>query len=147
MLDPVTVIPLISSGLKLVDQFRELAIRFRGDQPSPPGAKAEQAGAALEVSHGGTVTSKVEATQLHMNEWDTVRYDALRKRIRTNWDIYNDLFASEAAAGAQAGARIRTDMRAIQKKLCHDFKEMVQLYERTLGTGLPDHYQLYEVCT
>jgi hypothetical protein len=30
--------------------------------------------------------------------------------------------------------------------LCTDFHEMVTIYERALGTGLPDHYQLYEVC-
>jgi hypothetical protein len=70
----------------------------------------------------------------------------LSKRIRTNWDIYNDLFTSEAGASAQEGARIRADMRNLQETLCHDFKEMVSLYERALGTSLPDHYQLYQVC-
>ena len=82
-----------------------------------------------------------------MNEWDTTRFDALRKRIRTNWDIFNDLFTSEAGAGAQEGAKIRAEMRSRQEALCRDFKEMVSIYERTLGTSLPDHYQLYEVCT
>jgi hypothetical protein len=145
-MDPLSVITLISSGLKLVDQFRELAIRFRGGQPSPPGAKAEQAGSALEVSHGGVVTQKIEATELHMNEWDTTRFEALRKRIRTNWDIFNDLFTNEAGASLQEGARIRADMRKTQETLCQDFREMIGIYQRTLGASLPDHYQLYEVC-
>ena len=145
-MDPVTVITLISSGLKLVDQFRELAIRFRGQQPTPPGGHAEQAGSALEVRRNGVVTEKIESTQLHMDQWDTTRFEALRKRIRTNWDIYNDLFTSEAGASSQEAARIRVDMRNVQETLCRDFKEMVRTYERTLGTSLPDHYQLYEVC-
>src|SRR5207249_1684522 len=106
----------------------------------------EQVGTALEVRHAGQLSERIEANQLHMDQWDSVRYDALRKRIRTNWDIYNDLFSSEAGASPQEGARIRTDMRRTQETLCHDFKDMVSLYERALGVALPDHYQLYEVC-
>lgn len=145
-MDPISVITLISSGLKLVDQFRELAIRVRGDKPSPPGSKAEQVGSALEVRHGSTVTKTIEAKQLKMDEWDIARYEALAKRIRTEWGIYNDLFSSEAGASAQEGARIRAEMRKVQEQLCSDFREMVKLYERALGTTLPDHYQLFEVC-
>ena len=144
-MDPLTTITLISSGLKLVDQFREMVIRLRGSAPKPPHGKAEQSGGALEISHGTSV-HRVEASQLHMDQWDNTRYDALRKRIRTNWDIFNDLFVSEASASAQERARIRADMRGLQDTLCQDFKEMVRIYERTLGTGLPDHYQLFEVC-
>jgi hypothetical protein len=144
--DPVSIITLISSGLKLVDQFRELAIRFHGQAPKPPSGKAEQVGTALEVRYGGQVTQKVEANQLHMDQWDERRYDALSKRIRTSWDIFNDLFASEAGASPQEGARIRADMRKTQDTLCVDFREMVSLYERALGASLPDHYQLFEVC-
>ncbi len=81
-----------------------------------------------------------------MDQWDQARYEALSKRIRSNWAIFNDLFASEAGASAQEGARIRNDMRDTPETLCRDFKEMVKLYERALGTSLPDHYQLYEVC-
>lgn len=145
-MDPISVITMISSGLKLVDQFRELAIRFIGRNPSPPNGRAEQVGTTLEVSQGGTVSQRIDASELKVDQWDSVRYQALSKRIRTQWDIYNDLFASEASLGVQEGARVRADMRKIQEELCHDFKEMVRLYERALGTSLPDHYQLYEVC-
>jgi hypothetical protein len=144
--DPISVIALISSGLKLVDEFRDLALRFRGQKSAPPEGHAEQAGSALEVRYGGNVTQTIDATQLRMDQWDTTRYDALRKRLRTNWDIYYDLFTSEAGASAQEGARIRAEMRTRQETLCADFRDMIRIYERTLGTGLPDHYQLYEVC-
>lgn len=145
-MDPVSIITMISSGLKLVDQFRELALRFMGQDPAPPSGRAEKVGTALEVDHGGQVYQRIEADHLRMDQWDSVRYEALQKRIRTHWDIYNDLFASEAGASMQEGSRVRADMRRIQGELCRDFKEMVQLYERALGTSLPDHYQLYEVC-
>jgi hypothetical protein len=145
-MDPVSIITMISSGLKLVDQFRELALRFRGQQPTPPSGRAEQVGSALEVYHGGQAFQRIEAKQLHLDQWDSVRYEALSERIRTQWGIYNDLFSREAGASIQEGARVRADMRRVQEELCRDFKEIVRLYERALGTGLPDHYQLYEVC-
>jgi hypothetical protein len=146
VMDPISAITLIGSGLKLIDQFRELVIRLRGQVPTPPSAKAELAGTALEVRQSNVVTQKVEANQLLMDQWDTPRYEALRSRVQRNWLIYNDLFTSEAGASAQDGARIRADMRNIQDTLCADFREMVRPYERALGISLPDHYQLYEVC-
>jgi hypothetical protein len=146
-MDPVTAITLISTGLKVVDQYRELALRLRGAVATPPSSRAEQAGSALQISHGQHVITRVEAAQLRMNEWDPTRYDALRRRIRTNWEIFNVLFVSEAAgANAEERVRLRAEMRDLQDTLCQDLREMVKLYERTLGVGLPDHYQLYEVC-
>ena len=146
-MDPLTVLTLISAGLKLVDQFREMVIRWRGQAPTPPGGRAEQSGTALEVRRGGQLTERIEAAQVRMDQWDQQRFDALSKRIRTNWGIFNDLFAAEAGSPAQEGARIRADMRQIQETLCQDFREMVKLYERALNTSLPDHYQLFEVCS
>lgn len=122
-MDPVSIITLISSGLKLVDQFRELAIRFKGQNPTPPSGNAEQVGTALEVRHGAQLDQRIEANQLHMDQWDMVRYDALSKRIRTQWGIYNDLFLNEAGASLQEGSRVRADMRNIQGELCRDFRK------------------------
>jgi hypothetical protein len=145
-MDAISVITLISAGLKLVDMFREVALRFRGQSPSPPGARAEQSGNALEIKHGNNVTQKITARQIKMDQWDSARYKALNKRIQKNWSIYNDLFASEVDAAVRKRSQIKAEMRKIQTTLCQDFKEMVALYERALGTSLPDHYQLYEVC-
>jgi hypothetical protein len=145
-MDPLSIITIISSGLKVIDQFQEMAMKFFGRNPTPPSGKAEQSGTALEIKHDNVVYQKVESSELKMDQWDTVRYEALNKRIRSNWNIYNDLFVSEAGSSAQEGARIRNDIRNTQEVLCRDFKEMVKLYERTLGASLPDHYQLYEVC-
>ena len=54
LVEPITVITLISSGLKLVDQFRELAMRFGRKEVKPTSGHAEQAGAALEVRNNGS---------------------------------------------------------------------------------------------
>ncbi|HEX8906475.1 MAG TPA: hypothetical protein VF771_16615 [Longimicrobiaceae bacterium] len=145
-MDPLSIITVISAGLKMIDQFRELALRLRGQAPTPPKGTAEQKGTALEVKYEDRVVHKVDASDLNLGEWDRVRYDALRQRLRTNWNIYNDLFASEAGAEAGEGARIRADLHRVEETLCNDFREMVRLYERALGTSLPDHYQLREVC-
>lgn len=145
-MEPSVVITLISSGLKLIDQFRELVLKFKKQPAAPPSGKAEEVGTSLQVSYNNQVYQTIDPKDLKMDQFDEVRYDALRKRIQTNWNIYNDLFSSEAGISVQEGARVREDMRKVQETLCKDFKEMVQLYERTLGTSLPDHYQLYEVC-
>ena len=145
-MDPLTLMTLISTGLGLVDQFWNLVIRVRGQAPTAPSGKAEQVGTGLELRHHEMLLARVEARDIHMDQWDSVRYDALSKRISTNWFIYNALYKSEAGASAQEGARIRNDMRNTENSLCHDFKEMVALYERALGASLPDHYKLYDIC-
>lgn len=65
-MDPLSI-TLISQGLKLVDQFRELAIRVHGQTPTLPSARAEQVGTALEIRQPG-LTQTVEATQLNMDQ-------------------------------------------------------------------------------
>jgi len=145
-MDPLAIVTLISSGLKLIDQFSELATRFFGKKVEPSKGKAEQVGTALEVRYDNQLINKIDASELKMDQWDNERYKALNKRLQTNWMIYNDLFASEAGASAQEGARIRADIQNTQQTLCRDFKEVVQLYERALGIRLPDHYQLYDIC-
>ena len=43
-------------------------------------------------------------------------------------------------------ARVKVNMKRLKEELCSDFREMVKLYESALGTRLPDHYSLFEVC-
>ncbi len=146
-MDPLTIITIISAGLKMVDQFRELALRINGKPVNPPSSKAEQVGKTIEVSHNGKTYQTIDFKDLKLDQWDSVRYTSLSTRIQKNWNIFHDLFAYEAGSSAMEGARIREDMRTTKETLCHDFKEMVKLYENALGTSLPDHYQLYEVCS
>ena len=145
-MDPITIITTISVGLKLVDQFRDLALRFMGKKVQPPSATAEQAANSIQVTRAGKVVQQVKSTEIKMDQWDNARYRALERRIRTNWDLFNELFAQMPELASDEKARIKIRMERIKEELCEDFREMVRIYERVLNTSLPDHYQLYEVC-
>ena len=60
--------------------------------------------------------------------------------------MFNELYSQTPILGAAEAARVKVTMENTKNDLCGDFREMVRIYERTLGTSLPDHYQLYEVC-
>ncbi len=146
MADPITIITTISAGLKLVDQFRDLALRFVGQSPHAPGTHAEQSGDAIQVTTNGHVAQVVDANALHLDQWDDVRYRALETRTRLSWSVFNELYSQTPILGPAEAARVKVTMENTKRDLCGDFREMVRIYERTLGTSLPDHYQLYEVC-
>lgn len=145
-MDPITIITTISVGLKLVDQFRDLALRFMGRKVQPPSGTTDQAGDSIQVRHSGRVVQEVKSTDIKMDQWDDARYRALERRVRTNWDLFNELFAQMPELAADEKSRIKIRMERIKDELCEDFREMVRIYERVLNTSLPDHYQLYEVC-
>jgi hypothetical protein len=84
---------------------------------------------------------------MHLSEWDEKRYRALERRVRSNWTSFNDLFAELPELATDERARIKLRMGRMEEELCTDFREMVRIYESTLGVGLPDHYSLYEVCS
>ncbi|HTP11016.1 MAG TPA: hypothetical protein VMP08_22330 [Anaerolineae bacterium] len=145
--DPITVMTTISLGLKLVDQFRDLALRFFGKNAQPPSATVEQTGNAIHVKQNGTVTNTVTGSQMHLDEWDEKRYHALERRVRSNWTLFNDLYAELPELPIDEKVRIKLRMDRMEEELCTDFREMVRIYQRTLGISLPDHYTLYEVCS
>jgi hypothetical protein len=37
-------------------------------------------------------------------------------------------------------------MENTKSELCTDLRAMAEIYERTLGMSLPDHYRLHDVC-
>jgi hypothetical protein len=145
--DPVTVMTTISLGLKLVDQFRNLALHFLNIEPHPPSATAEQAGNTFQIRYGGEVAQQISAGETNLSEWDDVRMRALQKRVHINWELFSELYSEEPLFAVDEHARIKTRMSRIRDELCEDFRAMVRIYEDTLGTSLPDHYSLYEVCS
>ncbi|MEQ8766297.1 MAG: hypothetical protein RL885_20450 [Planctomycetota bacterium] len=147
MPDPVTILTSISLGLKLVDQFRELAVRFMGQKPHAPSATVEQDGDSLQIREHGRVTHTITAPELHIEEVDEVRLKALQRRVKVNWEVFNELFAEQPLMAVDERARIQLRMDRIKGELCEDFRELVGIYEHVLGTGLPDHYTLFEVCS
>ena len=145
--DPVTVMTTISVGLKLIDQFGDLARRFMDQQrPQSPAETVEQAGNTMELRHNGDVVQRRAAEELNLNAWDEVRYRALERRTMLNWQYFNELSAQLPLLASDEQGRIRMRMENTKSELCTDLRAMAQAYERTLMMSLPDHYQLHDVC-
>jgi hypothetical protein len=136
----------ISVGLKLVDQFREVALRTLGKEPEPPGEVAQQVGNEIQISHRGDVYQHIKVDDLHLDSVDAAALSALQRRVRAQADVYFELFAEEVLLSVDERARIRARMKQLQGGLCEDFRSLIGIYEQVLGTSLPDHYSLYEVC-
>ncbi len=82
-----------------------------------------------------------------MSEWDDKRYETLKKKIDSHWSIFNDIDAEMPMAATDEKARLKQKLDSIRKDLCKDFRELINLHERTLGVPLGDHYSLYNVCS
>jgi hypothetical protein len=135
----------ISADLKLIDQFRIFALLSMQRRPDPPSETVEQApDGDMELKRHGVVVARMPAAQ--MDDWTRVQYEALRERVYGNWVKFNQLFAQEPRLSAEERANTKVEMDSVKEDLCTDFREMVRIHERTLGAGLPDHYQLFEVC-
>jgi hypothetical protein len=144
--DPVTVMSTISSGLKLIDQFGDLAKRFMEQPPQTPTQTVEQAENTMELRHNGKVVQRRAAEELNMNAWDEVRYRALERRALVNWQYFNELSTQLPMLTPEEQGRIRMRMENTKSELCTDLRAMAQIYERTLRMSLPDHYRLHDVC-
>jgi hypothetical protein len=144
--DRITVMTTISVGLKLIDQFGDLAKRFMDQRPQPPAERVEQAGNTMELRHNGQVVERRAAEELNLNAWDEVRYRALERRVWVNWQYFNELSTQLPLLTPEEQGRIRKRMENTKSELCTDLRAMAQIYERTLGMSLPDHYRLHDVC-
>ena len=144
--DPVTVMTTISVGLKLIDQFGDLAKRFMDQPPQPPAQTVEQAGNTMELRHNGNVVQRRAAEELNLNAWDEVRYRALERRAWVNWQYFNELSTQLPMLTPEEQGRIRMRMENTKSELCTDLRAMAQIYERTLRMSLPEHYRLHDVC-
>ena len=144
--DPFSVMTTISVGLKLIDQFGDLAKRFMDQRSQPPTETVEQAGNTMELRHNGNVVERRAAEELTLNAWDEVRYRALERRALVNWQYFNELSTQLPMLTPEEQGRIRMRMENTKSELCTDLRAMAQIYERTLRMSLPEHYQLHDVC-
>jgi hypothetical protein len=144
--DRVTVMTTISVGLKLIDQFGDLAKRFVDQRPQPPAERVEQAGNTMELRHNGKVVERRAAEELNLIAWDEVRYRALERRAWVNWQYFNELSTQLPLLAPDEQGRIRMRMENTKSELCTDLRAMAEIYERTLRMSLPDHYRLHDVC-
>jgi hypothetical protein len=144
--DPLSVITTISVGLKLIDQFGDLAKRFMDQPHQPPTETVEQAGNTMELRDNGSVVERRAAEELNLNAWDEVRYRALERRALVNWQYFNELSTQLPMLTPEEQGRIRMRMENTKSELCTDLRAMAEIYERTLRMSLPDHYRLHDVC-
>ena len=145
-MDPVAIIGAISAGLNLIDKFRSLALTVMKKEGGTPSVHAEEKNGAMEIQRNGHVDKRITASQVIMSAWDEKRYKTLERKVSLNWDIFNDIDGELPMASADEKARLRAKLESIKSELCKDFREMLTLYEKALGTHLGDHYSLYSVC-
>ena len=146
IMDPITVISAISAGLNLIDKFRDVTLKFLKRENKPVSIEAKQEGNKLQIKQDGLLTEEVTANNLRLDEWNQVRYVTLKRKTETNWIKYNKLESELPILATDEKVRIEIQMEKIREELCHDFREMIQIYERTLGISLNDHYSLYNIC-
>jgi hypothetical protein len=146
MIDPITAISTISSGLNLVDKFTDIVRKLRREKPKPFSVEASQEGDALVIKRRGVVAEKIDANNLHLNKWDEVRYSALEKKVYLVFGQFNDLDSKLPTLAVDERVRIEQKMELMRQDLCKDFHEMIDIYENTLGVGLDDHYSLFQTC-
>lgn len=176
MIDPITAMTTISAGLKLVDEFRSLALRFRKKKDEEksrgeifnggidgeyvrevgkerrivaepePSTTVEQSKDAIEIKVNGQVTERVKSTDIRLDGFEEERYNALEKRVKINWTLFHELYSQLPLLYPLEKAQIEIRMERIKNELCQDFREMVKIYNNVLGISLDDHYSLYKVC-
>jgi hypothetical protein len=100
----------------------------------------------MELRHNGNVVQRRAAEELNLNAWGEVRYRALERRAWVNWQYFNELSTQLPMLTPEEQGHIRMRMENTKSELCTDLRAMAQIYERTLGMSLPDHYRLHDVC-
>jgi len=109
--------------------------------------RVEQSGDGIQIVVGGGEPQQIATADVRLDQWDEPRYRALERRVRINWDLFNELYAQNVAQPPDVEARLNVRMKRVKDELCQDFHEMVGIYEQATGVILPDHYKLYEVCS
>jgi hypothetical protein len=147
MLDPVTIITTIGAGLALVDQFRDLVLKWRGEW-KVPGTVVQRSGDKLQVveTATGKVVEEMAPERVQLDKWQQTRYDALYRAVETNYTLYFRILGRIPGTAIDEAERLELRAEQLQKELCRDFRDMVALYERAMNTHFPDHYELLEVC-
>jgi hypothetical protein len=146
MIDPIPVISKISSGLNLVDKFTDIVRKLHKEQPKVFSVQASREGNALVIKRNGAVAEEIDANRLRLNKWDEIRYNALEKKVYLVFGQFNELDVQLPTLAVDERVRIQQKMELMRQDLCRDFKQMIDIYENTLGVNLGDHYSLYQTC-
>ena len=146
-MDPIIVLSAISATLGIVDKFTDAVKKWRGEDVSQHTVQTKQEGEYLQILHNGHISENIHMSKFNMSEWDDKRYKTLKQKIDSHWSIFNDIDADIPMAATDEKARLKQKLNSIRKDLCKDFRELMDLHERTLGIPLGDHYSLHDVCS
>ena len=146
-MEPVTLITTISTCLNIIDKFVGISERLSKKPQKPHSVEARQIGEKLEILLDGKISEEIDASQLKLNHWDEIRFNTLKRKVDLNWRQYNNIDGQLPVASFDDRARLELRMDDLRKDLCRDFREMIEIFEKTLGIPLSDHYTLYSVCS
>jgi hypothetical protein len=146
IMDPVSVMTAISSSLGLVDKFVNLIKKLKPTQTQDSRLEAKKEDEALVIRRDGKVVRRVATHELQLNEWDSARFTALDKRVKSHWQQFNGLYGQLPNLAVDEQVRVKQRMEEMRQELCQDFREMVSISEKVLGVSLEDHYSLETIC-
>ncbi len=146
-MDPITVLSAISTTLGIVDTFTDVVKKWRGEDISQHSTQTKQEGEYLQIIHDGEISENIHMSKFNMTEWDDTRYETLKTKIDSHWSIFNTIDAELPLAATDEKARLKLKLDSIRKDLCKDFRELIDLHEKTLGVALDDHYSLNNLCS
>ncbi len=145
-IDPATVITSVTAGLGLVESFRQIYLRWKGEKIERQLESVIQTTDSIQIEKEGVVTEEIGAEEFHLPAWDEGRIRALKVRIEINSNMFNRLWEDLPIYSLDERVRIEQRMERIKQELCEDFRELVHYYEQVLRKELPTRYHLYEVC-
>src|SRR5258708_35572126 len=87
MVDPLSVMIAISSGLSLVDKFYDLTKKILGQKATSHSVQVRKDGESIVVEEGGH-KQEIRASDLKLSEFDQRRHDTLKRKIDLNWVQY-----------------------------------------------------------
>jgi len=136
----------IIAGLNLIDRFTDKVSKPHSTEPRKYKTQASQEDGTLVIKSVIYPEIRRTANDLHLNEWDDMRYQALSEKTFRNFEQYNNLDKELPMLSIDEKVRIKQRMEQIKQELCKDFREMKVIYEKTLNVILDDHYSLYFTC-
>jgi hypothetical protein len=132
--------------LNLIERFRETTRSALTGPEQRSSILATQVNDAIQIEEPGVIKRKVREQDLKLSDWDDIRYQTLKTRVGANWKTYNRIDEELLQLYGRAKTERRSEMEALKRELCNDFREMLRIYELALGMRLQDQYSLYEVC-
>ena len=149
-MDPLTVMTAVTAGLKLLQQFRETALSWKGKdggketriQTTHAGSKDSE----LEIRREGEAPRIVRAYELRTESWDYDRYKTLVSVVSTLFSQFNALERERTLASGLERIKMDQQMERIKDELCPRFREMIDLSEKVLGISLHEDFSLKTIC-